>query len=706
MRSNSDRLVDGRYHRTRSRVGPGRSRPSDAEGRADTGLVDRVVLAVGALALTMVLTGVIVAGQLHSRTTSAWERDSAAEAERAAADVISSVSRSVARLGGAAGLISDDGSVPEAQFIAFAETLAVDLGIVGTGLSLVVRHADRAEFEAAHGFEITDRGADGGLHRAEDRELYAPIAAVAPLMPRTAQALGFDHLHDHERSGLLHRAWSHSESVVSEPVTLVSGRRGFLVARALRLTEGRDAELPVGFIAVAFDADTLVQQVEGRTDADIVSIALDGHSLYESPGWSGRTISVSEDSAGATWTVAVRIDQPPSLGLPALIVLASLVLAGGFSTIFVLVRLHESDLGRLAMALQDENQRGAALRRLSERLAATSEPNDVAVAATASGQLIAANWLRVTVMGDDGRQLAAAGDEGVAPHDAETMPLTTGGTDHGSLVVSPPLTALTEVDRSVRMTALNLVASAAARSKRRTEERELAAVLQTMLLPRLPERIHVGAALGVYRPMTATQVGGDWYDAICAGGTGAFVIGDIVGKGVRAAGAMGNLRIATRMVETIADPRAILEPLDAVATDVPDAFLATMAAVVADPEAHEIRLASAGHPPPVIVAGGVAELVRDGLGPPLGLRPPGGRRSATRSWAGPMRIVLYTDGLVERRRQSLDDNIERLRQLVEATAHAPLEELADILPDEMAKLGPQEDDLALLLIDLSTPTPA
>ena len=166
----------------------------------------------------------------------------------------------------------------------------------------------------------------------------------------------------------------------------------------------------------------------------------------------------------------------------------------------------------------------------------------------------------------------------------------------------------------------------------------------------------------VYRPGVRTlEVGGDWYDAFwLADGVVALVVGDVVGRGLNAAATMGQLRTAVRAVAT-ADlaPDEVLDRLDAFVERTSVGFSASLVYAAVDLQDGLVRYACAGHPPPLVVGGsGGARLVWGGRSATLGV--PRTRRSATASLLPGDTLLLYTDGLVERRDRGLREGFAAL----------------------------------------------
>ncbi|GAA4226799.1 hypothetical protein GCM10022254_12890 [Actinomadura meridiana] len=198
-------------------------------------------------------------------------------------------------------------------------------------------------------------------------------------------------------------------------------------------------------------------------------------------------------------------------------------------------------------------------------------------------------------------------------------------------------------------------------------------------------------------------VGGDWYDVVALpGGRISVVVGDSVGHGVTAAAAMGQLRVAAHtLVGCRFPPAEVLERLDAIAQDLRAAQFATCLCLVCDPANRRCEVASAGHPPPLLaLPDGTVRHFAVPHGLPLGVsdpaHPPAYQQVPAAVPPGAT-LALYTDGLVESRRRSVDEGIARLASALVASQSAELEDTADgvlaLLSDQQGR-----DDIALLLI--------
>ncbi|WP_149550160.1 SpoIIE family protein phosphatase [Streptomyces marokkonensis] len=233
--------------------------------------------------------------------------------------------------------------------------------------------------------------------------------------------------------------------------------------------------------------------------------------------------------------------------------------------------------------------------------------------------------------------------------------------------------------------------------------RDTALTLQRSLLPSHP-RVTGGLEVASrYQPAGATsEVGGDWFDVIPLGDDRtALVVGDVMGSGIPAAATMGRLRTATHTLASLGlDPAVLLEHLDRITGGL-DQAIATCVYAVHDPRERVCSIANAGHLPPVRVrAGHAPELLDLPTGVPLGVG--GVAFSTTTVELEPGdRLVFYTDGLVETRRHTLDERLDRLLALLGHPAQS-LEEVCDLLlrtlhePDNF-------DDVALLIARARTP---
>ncbi len=236
-------------------------------------------------------------------------------------------------------------------------------------------------------------------------------------------------------------------------------------------------------------------------------------------------------------------------------------------------------------------------------------------------------------------------------------------------------------------------------------EREVALALQEAMLPARRQVGNRRAAVR-YRPAVgALNVCGDWYDLIdLVGGNRIGVsVGDVVGHGLAAAGVMGQLRSALSASSRVADgPAQALDILGRYAHVVDGAESATAVTTFIDCDTHTLTYSSAGHPPPLLVhADGRVEYLDRATDPPLDARPdPRPRPQAATTYADGATLVLYTDGLIERRREDIDTGLGRLADALVRHRTADPETLADAVLLELLPPGGATDDTALIIVRL------
>ena len=246
-------------------------------------------------------------------------------------------------------------------------------------------------------------------------------------------------------------------------------------------------------------------------------------------------------------------------------------------------------------------------------------------------------------------------------------------------------------------------ATARAAAEAAAREHEIAEELQRSLLPAATYRAEGLTVVTYYRSgVEGTQAGGDWYDVIDLdrGRTG-LLIGDVMGRGVRAAAVMGQLRATVHAYARLGLTEAeVLTQLDAAVAELPEPMIATCVYAVYDPRSATLTYCNAGHLPPLLAAPGVAPVRLTTGDPPLGTGRFAGRVGRVAMEPGAV-LTLYTDGLVERRRDNLDNGIDHLGELLTPlplpVESAPAAVVAGLLPNE------PDDDVAVLIAQVADP---
>ena len=419
-------------------------------------------------------------------------------------------------------------------------------------------------------------------------------------------------------------------------------------------------------------------------------------------------------------------------------------------------------LAQAALALVDAQDVGALITVVAEQglaalgcaggSVAVPDPDDPSVlvshVTSSYGEQVQADYVRLSV--DDALPVC------VAARERRTVLLPDGA---ASAAFSPGMAAVNEATGSVAWASVPLVAGdrllgvltagwerpqgfaadqvallhafaaqcaqALARVEALAERRSAAAAvarmsesLQRSLLTEVPQPDHLQLVSRYVPAAEQAQVGGDWYDAFMVGdGSMNLVVGDVSGHDRQAAVAMAQVRNVLRGVAhaLVEPPAAVLSALDRAMHDLAVGALATavLARVEQGPAEAErgervLRWSNAGHPPPLLIEpGGRARLLVDGtgtagVGPDLLLGMASGveRHDHVRTLVPGATVVLYTDGLVERRGEDLDVSLERLRRAGERLGGLDLNELCDALLRESGVAGGEraEDDVAVLAL--------
>jgi PAS domain S-box-containing protein len=243
----------------------------------------------------------------------------------------------------------------------------------------------------------------------------------------------------------------------------------------------------------------------------------------------------------------------------------------------------------------------------------------------------------------------------------------------------------------------------AARLRLVSERRAVQVLRETLIRPSFPALESFEIAARYLAATNDSEIGGDWYDAFATPtGDTILAVGDVSGHGVTSARLMAKLRHATRAYASIDDDLSLLlRRLDGFLDQMRDDIqIATVLIVRLDPASGRLELVSAGHPPPVLVDSGRAELVDVLPGPPLGAPSTADAfRVVTATLQPGNALVLFTDGLVERRADSLDAGFARLlRTLGSADADTTADAFCELAIDACLRDLEHEDDVCLLAI--------
>jgi PAS domain S-box-containing protein len=228
--------------------------------------------------------------------------------------------------------------------------------------------------------------------------------------------------------------------------------------------------------------------------------------------------------------------------------------------------------------------------------------------------------------------------------------------------------------------------------------RETSLTLQHAMLA--PTELPPGFAVRYEPAVTPLEIGGDWYDVLGVGDNRiGIIVGDCVGRGLSAAAVMGQLRSSARaLLLTGAEPGMLLEDLDAVAELIPDAFCTTVFLAVLNTTTGEFCYSCAGHLPAILAAPhSEPTLLSDARSVPLAVSRKRSRPQSVVVLPPGSTLMLYTDGLVERREVSIDDGIARVSATVAGGLNLPVDGVADAVLSAMAPSTGYDDDIAIVV---------
>jgi PAS domain S-box-containing protein len=300
----------------------------------------------------------------------------------------------------------------------------------------------------------------------------------------------------------------------------------------------------------------------------------------------------------------------------------------------------------------------------------------------------------------------------LGPESAVTLPLRGRGRTLGLLTLFfSPGSTRGEDELSTARDVADRIGLALDNARLYRQQRQLAEGLQRSLLTEPPEPDHAEIAVRYLPAAEAARVGGDWYDAFLQpSGSTMVVIGDVVGHDTEAAAAMGQLRGLLRGIATYSDasPVEVLRGLDASMTTLQMRTLATAAIARFEQSDDErgrgvtrMRWANAGHLPPLVINGDgtVAELASWTGDLLLGVDAETHRYESVVTLDRGATVLLYTDGLIERRDADLDAGLVRLREALIELAERPLGVLLDEVLERLVH-GRPEDDVAVVAVRL------
>jgi serine phosphatase RsbU (regulator of sigma subunit)/GAF domain-containing protein/anti-sigma regulatory factor (Ser/Thr protein kinase) len=650
----------------------------------------------------------------------------------------------------ALGIRSSDGTLDSFVHVGIDDETARRLGDLPVGEGIRVDdltahpqarqlHEHDPPMRALLGIPITVRAADfGNLYLADDRpgRVFSEIeeAAVRALASAAAAAIDNARLFEQERESA---KWTKASREITTAVLSGDPQTGplqLIVNLALELADAEQAILliPSESDLPAHEVDTLVvAATAGRYASEVIGrqVPMDGSTTggvarrgiplitdsfqYPIEGFtdvgerSAIVMPLIADEAVIGVIAVARGSRQPAFGSDYLELVSDFARHAAIALALTASREHALNQQLAQADTVDEAVRAAAeeLRRLwrARRVlavtfpansSATGPPDVVSVGEPAQWENMSSETRQLLTSVRDGDLLAAnatrAGSAAIALQHPE-----------GVLVVWIQLAdkrPFTLEDQTSLTVLAGRLGQGLQRVHQVDQQRETALALQHAILG--PAHLPGGFAVRYQAASRPLQVGGDWYDVVDLPDSRiALIVGDCVGHGLTAATVMGQLRSACRaLLLDHPSPRAALCGLDRFAARLPGAQCTTAVCAVLDPGTGELVYSSAGHPPPILVdADGTTRTLDDGHTIPVGLRPDRPRPEAHVTVPAGATLLLYTDGLVERRGSSLDHGIARAAVLVRDGRTSTLDDVADRIMTRLAPSSGYQDDVAVLL---------
>ena len=257
----------------------------------------------------------------------------------------------------------------------------------------------------------------------------------------------------------------------------------------------------------------------------------------------------------------------------------------------------------------------------------------------------------------------------------------------------------TDEDRILVAALIGHLSLAIAHVRQFEAAREASLTLQRTMMPTTTPPI--GFAVRYEPAVSPLEIGGDWYDVLAIGDRQiGVIVGDCVGSGLTAAAVMGQLRSSARVLLINGTaPARLLDELDSAAALIPGAYCATVFVCTIDTDTGEMTYSSAGHVPALLaVPGAAAPIALTGAtSVPLAVQKTGPRPEASQSLPAGSTLMLYTDGLVERRGALIDDGIDRAGRVLAEMIESPAEVVAHAVLGELAPPDGFDDDVAIVV---------
>jgi hypothetical protein len=567
----------------------------------------------------------------------------------------------------------------------------------------IVADDQRAQFEAKYGLRIIDRTADGTFAAAPRRPVYFPVAFAHPLDEAQRRVLGFDVAQDPARGETARRAREQGKALVTPVVNLApSNRPGFLIFQPLKRPDGEVA----GFVSITYLGEAVGKSIAaGLPLGTRFRIVDEGTELFHTAQLPRRDTVEELPIGGRTWQIGLDIPVSASRTLSTAILVSGLGLTALAGLAALLSLRHHRVLVLSRQQIANERDLAAVLAlavTASEVVTTAAEtiPSIAPAMAVSIGLLEESNlhiqhspnvdpvltqrWAVIpanssTPFGDAVRTGRSLVFRDAAQIEAEYPDVHLDSVRAAKALVCNPLAVGQQVVGAIafgysevqifddaqlhwlgQITAM--VAGALERARLYDAQEQVALALQRDLLPAALPTSSTYELSAAYRPGVALSlIGGDWYDAFELGdGRLAITIGDVAGKGVRAAASMGKIRHVLRACAgAYREPALVLGHANRLICEGSRDVFATACYMTVDAAGY-CRFALAGHPPPLHVGTTGAALVSAKAGPPLGVEATSLYTECEFQIGSRSSVVLYTDVLMERRDEDIDRSLARL----------------------------------------------
>jgi len=443
------------------------------------------------------------------------------------------------------------------------------------------------------------------------------------------------------------------------------------------------------------------------TDADARALLDQAFAGYRRHGGGRYTVPVRHHDGHTIWLACSSASLPDREGRARLFVGTAREV-----TSERLAAQREATLASFAAALAGAGEISDLLTTAAREITAALHASQATIALWSSnGSPAVTSWPRLP----PGRELspAVASALATARHQPAASITVLPG-DNGTCLLAAPLDgagasaivagfpaarAVRAEERDLCAVLASHLAQVLAKARDYAQARDVALTLQQSILG--PTRLPHGFAVRYIPAVAPLEVGGDWYDVVPMPGQRIGVlVGDCVGRGLPAAAVMGQLRSAGQAVLLRASgPAQALTDLDTFAGRIPAAACTTVFCAIIDPAAATVTYSSAGHPPPILVTrGGDRFLLDQAQSLPLAVLPaPAERKQATAALPAGATLMLYTDGLAERRGIPLEDGISAAADLLTAHREQHPDTLADQITSGVMPSAGFEDDVAVMI---------